>query len=170
MGKPDNELMVEYQEGSERAFNELYTRHKGKVYGFIFKKTGNKEMTADIYQEVFHKLHTNKMKFDGKREFLPWFFVLCHNVIIDHIRKIRTDIDTYVDDQPSKYKSYDLVDKVEAMALLSPKEKSIIRLKFDQGFDYHEISRELGISNSNARKMFSRTIQKLKKIMGPDNE
>ncbi|MCO4795311.1 MAG: sigma-70 family RNA polymerase sigma factor [Bacteriovoracaceae bacterium] len=166
MEQSDIELMIQYQKGSEVAFNELYRRHKGKVYGYILKKTGNSEMTSEIFQDVFHKLHTNKMKFDGKREFLPWLFVICHNLIIDHIRKIRTNIDPLENDIPVTDEAFESVKEMEAVTRLSDKEQTIIQLKFDQGYDYKEISNELGITNSSARKIYSRAIGKLKKLLG----
>jgi len=170
MKNSDIELMIQYQQGSEEAFNELYSRHKGKVYGYILKKTGNKQMTAEIFQDVFHKLHSNKMKYDGKREFLPWLFVLTHNLIIDHVRKSRNTSESLPEnlvDQSTKLSS---VLENEDVAKLAEREQQILSLKFDQGYDYREISEELGISNAGARKVFSRAIAKLKKAMGASHE
>lgn len=170
MKNSDIELMIQYQQGSEEAFNELYNRHKGKVYGYILKKTGNEQMTAEIFQDVFHKLHANKMKYDDKREFLPWLFVLTHNLIIDHIRKNKdshVSLPENIIDPSARLSS---VLENEEVAKLADKEQRILSLKFDQGYDYKEISDELGISNAGARKIFSRAISKLKKAMGVSHE
>jgi RNA polymerase sigma factor (sigma-70 family) len=170
MERTDIELMIQYQNGDEEAFNQLYMRHKGKVYGYIFKKTGNEEMTAEIFQDVFHKLHINKIKFDGKREFLPWLFVLCHHLIIDHIRKNRVKFEHLPENLVSEVDTFISVKENEEVSKLSDSEQAIISLKFDQGYDYTEISAELGISNAAARKTFSRVIAKLKKALGGHHE
>ena len=170
MKNSDIELMIQYQQGSEEAFNELYNRHNGKVYGYILKKTGNEHMTAEIFQDVFHKLHTNKMKFDGKREFLPWLFVLTHNLIIDHVRKTKNTPESLPVNLIDQSTTLSSVLENEEVSKLADKEQRILSLKFDQGYDYKEISDELGISNVGARKIFSRAIAKLKKALGAIHE
>lgn len=39
----DEELMVLYQQGEEKAFQTLYERYSGKLYGYIKKKVFNLE-------------------------------------------------------------------------------------------------------------------------------
>ncbi len=162
----DIELMIQYQNGSEEAFNQLYNRHKGKVYGYILKKTGNEDMTAEIFQDVFQKLHINKMKFDRDKEFLPWFFVICHHLIIDHIRKVKTNHESLSENIVDNRETLESVTEHEEVSKLPQKEQKLLSLKFDQGYDYNEISEALGMSNAGARKVLSRALAKLKKSMG----
>ena len=54
--KKDRELIQEFQNGDEEAFNELVRRYLDLVHGF-FQKITNDEMEAeDLAQNVFIKL------------------------------------------------------------------------------------------------------------------
>ena len=56
----DEELMASYQEGSEEAFKELYSRHSGKVLGYLRSRTSSEQDAVDLFQEVFVKIHKSK--------------------------------------------------------------------------------------------------------------
>lgn len=50
----DEELMKRYQFGEFEAFEVLYNRHSGRVFGYLCKRT-SRENASDLVQEVFLK-------------------------------------------------------------------------------------------------------------------
>lgn len=74
--------------GSREAFDVLTNKYWGRIYGFCFRKLGNKEDAADITQEVFFKffLHAGKYQ-PGKAKFYTWLSRVAINSCIDFIRK-----------------------------------------------------------------------------------
>jgi len=70
----DEELMVMYQTGSEEAFDSLYRRHSEKIYGFLRRRVWNDERAAELYQEVFLKMHRSKQLYNKSLPALPWMF------------------------------------------------------------------------------------------------
>ena len=86
---PDSTLVVNYINGSENALETLITRHKQKVYSFIFSKVYDRDVAEDIFQDTFIKvirtLKRNAYNEEGK--FLPWVMRIAHNLVIDYFRK-----------------------------------------------------------------------------------
>lgn len=87
----DNQLVEIYIKGSEDALAELITRHKRRIYTFIFLIVRKKDLAEDIFQDTFVKviqtLKRGQYYEDGK--FLPWVLRISRNLIIDHFRRIK---------------------------------------------------------------------------------
>ena len=56
--RTDNELIKDFQLGSEEAFNELVSRYLSKTYGFFRKFTDSNEEAEDLAQNIFIKMYT----------------------------------------------------------------------------------------------------------------
>lgn len=72
--KDDEKLMELYQNGSDLAFNEIYSRYAGRIYSFFYKKGTNTSASQDLTQETFLKLHRSKSLYNKSLPFLPWLF------------------------------------------------------------------------------------------------
>ena len=85
----DQELVLCYLQGDERAFEILLHRHKRKVWSHIYLMVRDRQATEDLFQEVFIKVvHTLKAgKYNEEGKFLPWVMRIAHNLVIDHFRR-----------------------------------------------------------------------------------
>src|SRR6218665_2465612 len=88
---PDALLVKNYIEGNETALSILIKRHESKIYGFIYSKIADRDISNDIFQDTFIKviktLKSNSYNEEGK--FLPWVMRISHNLIVDHFRKTK---------------------------------------------------------------------------------
>ena len=85
----DQELVTLYLAGDERAFEQLLHRHKRKVWSHICLLVRDRELTEDIFQDVFIKV-VNTLKegrYNEEGKFLPWVMRIAHNLVIDHFRR-----------------------------------------------------------------------------------
>lgn len=85
----DQELVTLYLAGDERAFEQLLHRHKRKVWSHIYLLVRDRELTEDIFQDVFIKV-VNTLKegrYNEEGKFLPWVMRIAHNLVIDHFRR-----------------------------------------------------------------------------------
>ena len=88
----DQELVRQYLEGNEKAFELLLTRHKRKVWSHIYLLVRDRELTEDLFQDTFIKVvHTLKStdKYNEEGKFLPWVMRIAHNLVIDHFRRVK---------------------------------------------------------------------------------
>ena len=85
----DQQLIVQYLDGNEKAFEELLLRHKGRIYTSIYLLVKDQELAEDIFQEVFIKiintLRGGKYNHEGK--FVQWAMRIAHNMCVDHFRR-----------------------------------------------------------------------------------
>ena len=60
---PDAVLVNNYIAGDENSLGILINRHQSKIYGYIYSKIADRDLTEDIFQETFFKvIHTLKSK------------------------------------------------------------------------------------------------------------
>jgi RNA polymerase sigma-70 factor (ECF subfamily) len=85
----DQELIQHYLEGNERAFEELLSRHKNKIYTSIYLFVKEQSLAEDIFQEVFIKivntLRSGKYNHEGK--FVQWAMRIAYNMCVDQFRR-----------------------------------------------------------------------------------
>ena len=85
----DKDLVSDYIKGNERALEILITRHRTRIYSYIFATIKNKTLAEDFFQDTFIKvIKTLKGgKYNEEGKFLPWVMRIAHNLMIDHFRK-----------------------------------------------------------------------------------
>lgn len=85
----DRQLVRQYLEGKEIAFETLLNRHKDKVFGYTMKMVKDIDLANDIFQDTFIKVvqTLQRGKYNEEGKFLPWVMRIAHNLIIDHFRR-----------------------------------------------------------------------------------
>lgn len=161
--KTDEELMTLYAQNDITAFNTLFARHSGKVYGYILKKTQNESLAQDLVQTVFMKLHENREKFDTSQVFLAWFFVVIQNLITDYFRKNKIQTDELLEDQMAMPEANSIdVDLESALRALPSDYRDIVIERYKNELTFEQIAEQFQITPENARKKVSRGLTFLK--------
>lgn len=85
----DAVLVSNYIKGQESALEVLITRHKQRIYSFIYSKVFDRDIAEDIFQDTFIKVikTLKRGKYNEEGKFLPWVMRIAHNLVIDHFRK-----------------------------------------------------------------------------------
>ena len=158
----DEKLMELYLGSDKGAFDTLYNRHSGLVYGYLLKNTKNEEVARDMTQQAFLKLHLNKEKYNTSQPFLPWFFVIVKNTMIDEFRKKKEFIE-YEDTIMTKSEEARLdIDLDSAVQSLNPKYQKVLEMRYIDDLDFDEIAKSLSTTSQNVRKIVSRAVTELK--------
>ncbi len=172
----DEKLMVLYQNGNLQAFEELYSRYTSRVYAYLKKRLNTNDVVEDLYQKIFLKLHENREKYDPSLLFAPWLFTISRNVLIDWYRlkkdipmdKIEIVVDTLSEEVKVDDEKWDIKAMIES---LPENYKQMIELRYIEDLDFEEIAKKLNIKESNVRKIVSRGVIKLRKlVLGEKNE
>ncbi len=85
----DQALIARYLDGDERAFEELLTRHKQKIYTSIYLFVKDQSLAEDIFQEVFIKIidTLRKGKYNHEGKFVQWAMRISYNMCVDYFRR-----------------------------------------------------------------------------------
>ena len=173
----DEQLMELYKNGSMEAFEELYGRHKGKVYGYLGKRVKSRFDRDEIQQNVFLKLHRSRHSYNSSLPFLPWLFTICRNVLIDFMRSKEAKEGRLVQDDgiidglsSAESEGSDIDVLAPAMNELNEDQREAIRMRYGEDFSFEEIAEKLNTSAPNARQMISRAIKKLRGLVNPKEQ
>ena len=87
----DSQLVSQYKNGDDSAFEELLNRYKSKVFTTIYLIVKDREAAEDLMQEVFVKAirRIRDGKYNEQGKFKPWIVRIAHNLSIDYFRKAK---------------------------------------------------------------------------------
>lgn len=85
----DKELILSYLDGNEKAFEELLSRHKQRIYTSIYLFVKDQAQAEDIFQDVFIKIvdTLRKGKYNHEGKFLQWALRISYNMCVDNFRR-----------------------------------------------------------------------------------
>lgn len=178
----DKILVKNYIEGNERSLEILITRHKQKIYGFIYSKLANQELVEDIFQDTFIKvINTLKAgKYNEEGKFLPWVLRIAHNLIIDHFRREKRtatfkntdefDIFSVISDGSMNAENQIIKDQVHydvrrMIDELSDEQKEVLTMRIYRDMSYKEIAESTGISINTALGRMRYALSNMRKMM-----
>lgn len=179
---PDSLLVKNYVEGNENALSTLIKRHESKIYGFIYSKIADRDISNDIFQDTFIKviktLKNNSYNEEGK--FLPWVMRISHNLIVDHFRKTKKmpmyreteefSIFSVMSDDSLTIEGKMIVDQVEVdlkklIEELPNDQKEVLVMRMYQDMSFKEISELTGVSINTALGRMRYALMNLRKII-----
>lgn len=142
--------------------------HK-ELKGYIFSRVKDKDLTNDILQDVFIKIHHNLSGLKDQSKLASWVYQLTRNVIIDHFRKVKSQVDiAEIDIFEPNFEQNDNNDFQKCIKpfiyQLPDKYRDAILLTEFKGFTQVQLAEHLGISYSGAKSRVQRAKEKLKEI------
>jgi RNA polymerase sigma-70 factor (ECF subfamily) len=79
--------MRAFQRGEARAFELLIARHRGPVFNFILRYTGNRARAEDVLQETWLKVVRSAREYEPRARFTTWLYTIARNLCVDSARK-----------------------------------------------------------------------------------
>jgi RNA polymerase sigma-70 factor, ECF subfamily len=83
----DSVLMLRYRDGDMRAFEILYSRHKGPLYRYLQRLCRDPDVANDLFQEVWGKVIASRERYEPRAQFNTFLFRIAHNCAIDYFRR-----------------------------------------------------------------------------------
>src|SRR3989344_1558695 len=85
MDPQEEQKSVEQAQTDDSAFSNLYEHYLPKIYGYIHKRIGNKQIAEDLTSQTFLKAFENFSGFSGG-SFKGWIYRIATNTVIDFYR------------------------------------------------------------------------------------
>jgi RNA polymerase sigma-70 factor (ECF subfamily) len=174
----DAQLMLAYARGEMRAFETLYSRHRGALYRYLMRQSRDGEVANDLFQEVWSRVVTNRSRYEPRAKFRTFLFTLAHDCFIDHSRRMRArpvalvvedadaaDLLPAGDDAlPDKEleRSEDSRRYRAALAALPPEQRDVYLLHEESDLSLEEIARVTGVGPETAKSRLRYAVNKLK--------
>jgi len=179
---PDASLVQDYVSGNEDALAALIKRHESKIYGFIYSKISDRDISNDIFQDTFIKvirtLKSNSYNEEGK--FLPWVMRISHNLIVDHYRKTKKmpmfreteefSIFSIMSDDSLSIENKLISEQVEIdikrlIEELPVDQKEVLVMRMYQDMSFKEISEVTGVSINTALGRMRYALMNMRKVI-----
>lgn len=160
----DEELMNLYLQANFSAFDELYRRHAGRLFGYLQKSVGP-AVAEELLQDTFARVHASKHTFQKDYPFLPWIFTIARHILLDHLKKAETRLQSATTERDTEALAATgeppAIDVEALLATLPPQQKHIFELRYLKDWSFEQISRDTGLNAANVRKIISRGIKNL---------
>jgi RNA polymerase sigma-70 factor (ECF subfamily) len=183
--KDDSErsLVRRAQQGDQDAFATLFQMHKKRVYSVCLQMTKDVADAEDLTQEAFLQVFRNVNSFRGDSAFSTWLYRIAVNTVLMKLRRRKAppllSLDEPVSaDSPSLKRDVGKADPnlsgaVDRIALrraiqeLPEGCRRIFDLHEVQGFQHHEIARQLHCSIGNSKSQLHKAKMKMRDLLFP---
>lgn len=178
----DEQLVKDYEAGSNEAFDVLLRRHQDRIFSYILRIIKNEDIANDIFQETFVKaIQTIRQgRYTENGKFPAWISRIAHNLIIDYYRQEKsenvqssdlTDVDVLNRKELCEATIEDAIvteqirDDVKYLIKELPAlQREVLIMRYYQGLSFKEIAEITGVSINTALGRMRYAILNLRRI------
>lgn len=178
--------MLRFQAGESTCFDDLVTRYRKPLMGFVYRMVGNAASSEEIIQEAFLRVYLHRANYRPQARFSTWVYRIANHLALNHLRDHRRDrladsLDAADDDGGAPRELADAQPNAEqalvaasiaagrarrireAVGGLAPRQRSAVIMHKYQGLDYEEIAGALGLSLSATKSLLFRAYEALRR-------
>lgn len=153
------------------AFSLLYDKYADKIYYKCISFVKDRQLAQDLTHDIFVKIFITIKKFKFQSSFSTWVYRITYNFCIDFLRKqqkqqftrLEDDNDTVIEEEENDDELFAIsVDKLELiLEQISPEEKAILLMKYQDDLSIKDIVDALDISESAVKMRLKRAKEKV---------
>jgi len=154
--------------GDGGAFEALYGRHRGRVYGLAFRLTGARAEAEELTQEVFVRAWEHRSGFESGTHLARWLRRVAVNLWINGLRRREPEGEEPGADRlagggapPSGLR----LDLERAIAALPPRLRAVLLLFDLYGLRHEEIAEQLEITAGASKVQLHRARRRLQEML-----
>ena len=182
----DERLMLRFQVGDVRAFEELVRRHRTPVFSFLLRLTGDRGRAEDLCQDAFLRVVKAAETWEPRATFRTWVFAMARNLAVDEARRQAFRRTEPLDDPARGVEASEapgperaaegalLRPKLEAaVAALPEEQREVFLLREHAGLKFGEIAEVTGVAENTVKSRMRYALEALRARLealgiGPD--
>lgn len=164
----EQELITAVKNSDAAAFKELGKLYYRQLYGFIWRRIGDKDSVEDLLQDLFLNIWRLRNNLDEKRSVKPYLFAAANNLIKNYLKSrslkekriselLPDDLGT---DSHGEKELYNYLDDV--LSGIPENQKIVFLMNKFEGFKYSEIAEMLNISEKTVESRMSKILKTLR--------
>jgi RNA polymerase sigma-70 factor (ECF subfamily) len=171
----DEELYLRCKKGDTKAFRVLYKKYSRSLFNYVYRMTGDYELSEDIFHETFLRMLTKS--FVPRAKLSTWLYKiatnLCYKAFNKRKRESNKNLDLIIDSAENPQQALekkDLMERAKKAVLTLPEiHRAVFTLRFYQNKSYEEISQILGIPEGTVKSRMHYAVQSLRKYFKGGN-
>ena len=167
----DDRLLVEAAKKDPSRFAELYELNFSRVYAYIARRVGDRDVAQDLTSDVFHKALASIQSFEWRGvPFAGWLLRIAANMIVDRSKRSGREVSGQDGlPEPSTQPNLEEIDRqgqlFRLVEQLPPDQRRVIGMRFAEEKSICEIATELGRSEGAVKQLQFRALQNLRARM-----
>lgn len=170
----DEALMLEFQQGSREAFEEIFARYRQPLLGFFRRRLANKERAEDLAQETFLAVIRATARYEPRSLVRTYLYGIALNLLANerrrHARQPSEQIDEH-HDLPAQSSADGAPETVlwvrQAVETLEARDREVLMLREYEQLSYTDIAQLLRMPLNTVRTRLFRARMALKDVLQP---
>jgi RNA polymerase sigma-70 factor (ECF subfamily) len=164
----DADLVVRLKKGNVRAFDEVYAAYRPRLFSFLLRLSGRRDLAEDLLQETFIKLARSAPSLTDDTNLRAWLFTVARNAFVSHRRWAMLDVSRLLafgadraslaprtpDEETEAARTVARLER--ALAELPGSSREVLLLVGVEGMEQEEVAAILGIKYEALRQRLSR--------------
>ena len=171
----DETLMLAYAAGEAGAFDQLYARHRGKLYRYLLRQLRDNGLADEVFQDVWQRVITARQGWTPNPGFATWLYTIAHHRLHDHWRaaKHRPPAPADAEERAARVADPDTPERVVSdferrrqlqLALddLPTEQREVLLLRLEQELSLEEIAEVTGTGRETVKSRLRYAMDKLR--------
>ena len=171
----DETLMLAYAAGDAVAFEQLYARHRGKLYRYLQRQLRDNAVADELFQDVWQRVIAARSGWKPDAGFATWLYTIAHHRLGDHWRSLkhRPSAPADADERMARVADPDTPERVLSeferrrqlqLALddLPEEQREVLLLRLEQELTLEEIGDITGVGRETVKSRLRYAMDKLR--------
>ena len=171
----DEALMLAYAGGDVAAFEQLYARHRGRLYRFLLRQLRDPALADEMFQDVWQRVISARAGWTPEAPFGTWLYRIAHNRLADHWRALqhRPPAPADGDERTARIPDHDTPERTLsefeqrrrlqlALDELPAEQREVLLLRLEQELTLEEIGAITGVGRETVKSRLRYAMDKLR--------
>lgn len=168
------EMLERCRAGQRDAQRELYARTVDRIHRLLLKMTNREEDAFDLAQETYVRAFAHVGRFDGRSSVQTWLYRIAINEALAFLRRAKAQRKTLSSLSADPTRREAATDETDArmdvgaaLAALSPADRLLLLLRYEQGLDYRTMAEVVDCAEGTVASRLNRARQRLRELLEP---
>lgn len=173
----EEQLLAKAMQFDDAALGELYDRYEARIYGYIYRRTGDQVLAEDLTAQVFLKmLESIRDQKAWRSSFSGWLYRIAHNLVVDTYRRKGRHGAVDLEDVPqTAAESQNPEETVEqtldaerlrsAIRRLTDEQAEVVSLRFLEGYSIAEVAGMMNRTEGAIKALQYRAVATLRTLL-----
>ena len=182
VGASDERLMLDWVAGDAAAFEQLYGRHRTRLYRYLLRQLRDAALADEFFQDVWQKVIAARSGWTPDAPFGTWLYRIAHNRLGDHWRaaKYRPPAPEDADERAARIPDPDTPERQLsefeqrrrlqlALDALPPEQREVVVMRLEQELSLEEIGQITGVGRETVKSRLRYAMDKLRAGLGSED-